>query len=968
MADVLRNQQPDVALQRSHYIGGRRVAEGSTTGAGVVVGSGHVWRRGRRIVLFAGAVAAGIAILGGGSPASARQEDSVSVVAGPRYTAGGLKRWLFGSRYRDLWTQPIRVPVLRPDTFAGGLTLLERGGSKETLSLRFRGVDGREYVFRSVDKEQYESLPEDLQGTLAATIVQDMVSAKHPGAALVVAPLVRAAGVLHATPRLAVMADHPILGEHREDFAGILGTIEERPDEPETPDDPVARDSTSQRDRVGNGADPPRARRPSPPPGAVGNGAPSPANGANGGATDHRSAPYPLGSGDPRGGSPFDTFPRITGEERLDERLEGSSEDRVDSRTYLTARLIDMLVGDWDRHTDQWRWAQDRRGGTRYWLAIPRDRDNAFSHVGGVIGMIVPAVQPNALAYRSRYTSLNNLMRSARVLDEPILAELPRAVWDSIAHALRTRITDAVIDTAVAAMPAEWIALDGAALAARLRARRDALPEVARDAYALLAREVHVAGTEQADRADIEQRVDGTIRVRVSATDRDDAVYFDRVFVPSETREVRVHLGGGSDRAIVRGSGGAIVVRMVGGDGDDVLEDASDPARGSRVAFYDDSGDNHFVVGPDTRVDRRAYEPPSDTALGDPNPPPPRDSGAKSTLFAPRLDWLSIIGPVVGGGPSWTRYGFRRFPYASRFRVAALYAPSHNRFGVDADARFIHAGGRGETRLAARVTGLSVTRFYGFGNETPGDIDSRLVRVWATEYAITAEWIEEPARGVSIGVGPVLSHLDPTAAPGSPAELEDAFGTQAFTVGGLAARLTIDRRDSPTYPRKGAWLRADAEGFPIVGGDAPEPFIDVEARARAYLPLPGGLEPTIALRAGVDTGWGDPPLQYLAFLGGSSTLRGYSSQRFAGNTALYGGSEFRARLGHANLLIIKGDIGSTLLVDVGRVFVSGQRSRKWHAGYGGGLWFSGLDGAATAHLVYAYGEKSVVYLGLGLPF
>ncbi|MGH7574738.1 MAG: hypothetical protein ACREM1_06365, partial [Longimicrobiales bacterium] len=417
-------------------------------------------------------VAAGVSILAGASGVGARQEDSATVVAGPRYSAGAVKRWLLGSRYRDLWTTPIRVPVLRPDTFAGGLTVLERGGSNETLSLRFRGVDGRQYVFRSVDKIQDESLPPDLEGTLVSYVVRDMVSAKHPGAALVVGAFVRAAGVLHATPRLVVMADDPILGEHREEFAGMLGTIEERPEEPESSSDPLARDASRQPGRAANGADEPRARNGTPRPGEAGSGAPT--DGVNGMTARLRRAPYPLANGSAPGGSPFDTFPRIIGEERLRERFEESSEDRVDARAYLTARLIDFLVGDWDRHPDQWRWAQDERGGTRYWLPIPRDRDNALSHVSGVIGKVARATMSGALTYEARYTGLSTLIRNARPLDEPILAELPRAVWDSIARHVQVRITDAVIDTAVAAMPVEWTSLHGESLAHRLRARRDA--------------------------------------------------------------------------------------------------------------------------------------------------------------------------------------------------------------------------------------------------------------------------------------------------------------------------------------------------------------------------------------------------------------------------------------------------------------------------------------------------------------
>ncbi len=37
----------------------------------------------------------------------------------------------------------------------------------------------------------------------------------------------------------------------------------------------------------------------------------------------------------------------------------------VDARAYLRARLMDVLIGDWDRHLEQWRWARYENDGER---------------------------------------------------------------------------------------------------------------------------------------------------------------------------------------------------------------------------------------------------------------------------------------------------------------------------------------------------------------------------------------------------------------------------------------------------------------------------------------------------------------------------------------------------------------------------------------------------------------------------
>ena len=79
--------------------------------------------------------------------------------AGPQYGAGGLRQLLLGREYRSLWTTPISVEVLDLRTFAGGLRPVSRGGGEETKALLFQGQDGREFLFRSVDKDPSATLP-----------------------------------------------------------------------------------------------------------------------------------------------------------------------------------------------------------------------------------------------------------------------------------------------------------------------------------------------------------------------------------------------------------------------------------------------------------------------------------------------------------------------------------------------------------------------------------------------------------------------------------------------------------------------------------------------------------------------------------------------------------------------------------------------------------------------------------------
>jgi hypothetical protein len=162
-----------------------------------------------------------------------------------------------------------------------------------------------------------------------------------------------------------------------------------------------------------------------------------------------------------------------------------------------------------------------------------------------------------------------------------------------------------------------------------------------------------------------------------------------------------------------------------------------------------------------------------------------------------------------------------------------------------------------------------------------------------------------------------------------------------------------------------------------VGGSATPPWWDatnaygeLHGEARTYvtaLTLP--TTPTLALRAGGRKGWGETPFQDLAYLGGgSSPLRGFHADRFAGRSMVYGNAELRSRLGTIDVLL-PAALGVFGLVDVGRVYAPGESSDRWHHALGGGLWLAFLNNrfvlsATVAHSV----EATNFYLHSGLNF
>jgi hypothetical protein len=871
----------------------------------------------RSILGLLAAVAALVA-----APAAA-QPDSVTVVAGEWYEAGPVRRALWGQNYRHLWTRPVRVEVMDPDTFAGGLTPFRVGGDFASNTLHMRGRDGRRYVFRPLNKNVRKGLGPEFEGTIVEWIVQDQVSASNPVSPSVTAPLLQAAGILHARPRLVVMKGEPSLGRFREQFDGVVGMIEERPDENRPGGNGGGEDADEDED-------------------------------AEAGDDEDED------DGAQTAGPPFAGADNVKGTDEFLKDLEDSPTERLDSREYLAARLLDIFIGDWDRHEDQWRWAGFRRGNLRVWRPIPRDRDNAFVDHEGLVLELARRVFPRQVQFEGEYPSLTGLTLQAEPLDRRLLSDLPRETWDSVAVALQARLTDGAIDRAVRAMPPEYHAREGASMRAKLIERRQALPGIARAFYKRLALNVDVHTTDAAEVAVLERMDDGSLQVTVTGAGKPEEriVSYRRRFVPEETDDVRLFLHGGDDRAIVRGTGHGIGIRVIGGGGDDVLADSS---RSTGVVFYDEKGDNRFLRGPGTQVSTREWNQPVDSSSIT-GRRTYRDWGWSSSVFSTYVDWKRGAGPVIGGGPKMTKYGFRREPYAWKTWLRAGWSPLENRFLVAYTAEVHPENRRYWYTVDSYASELENVRFFGFGNDTERLGPSTLYDTWLRQVTV-APALNVPFAGRGeLQIGPVAKWTDPEVEAGSPLDVESPLGVLRFGQVGARAEAELDRRDDGAFPRSGWRMRAGASAYPALW-DAAGAFGEAHAAASAYVSF--GVGPVLAVRAGGKRVWGEFPFHEAAFLGGGSTLRGHTGQRFAGDQMVFGGAELRQPLFRANLGL-RGTFGVLGLADAGRVWYDGASEGNWHTAAGGGLFFAAAGQAVT--LTVATGERTSVNLGFGLPF
>ena len=117
---------------------------------------------------------------------------------------------------------------------------------------------------------------------------------------------------------------------------------------------------------------------------------------------------------------------KITGTEALYEELRENPSSYVNAPALLRARLIDFLVGDWDRHSDQWRWARFKDGERMRWDPIPRDRDWAFCRIDGVLRPFISFYYPQYEGFAGEYPNVERLAFASMRVDRTLL-EIGRA-------------------------------------------------------------------------------------------------------------------------------------------------------------------------------------------------------------------------------------------------------------------------------------------------------------------------------------------------------------------------------------------------------------------------------------------------------------------------------------------------------------------------------------------------------------
>jgi outer membrane translocation and assembly module TamA len=180
--------------------------------------------------------------------------------------------------------------------------------------------------------------------------------------------------------------------------------------------------------------------------------------------------------------------------------------------------------------------------------------------------------------------------------------------------------------------------------------------------------------------------------------------------------------------------------------------------------------------------------------------------------------------------------------------------------------------------------------------------------------------------------------------------------------------MQINLRNHPLFTTRGMHLNLYAKSLHSLNGNK-EAFDQLGGNVSFFTDFLWKRFIVLATSVGADRNYGNfvfPQAQYLGF---RQNLRGYRFQRFAGRARVYNNAEVRINLGIRNFYFFKGPVGLLGFHDMGRVWVNGENSDKWHRGYGWGLWVAPFGKVVIiGSMASSEEEKNWLQVSFGFQF
>ena len=624
------------------------------------------------------------------------------------------------------------------------------------------------------------------------------------------------------------------------------------------------------------------------------------------------------------------------------DKLIDENDHRADQLTVLRARLLDMIVGDFDRHFDQWKWVTTDTGKGKLYFPMPRDRDQAFFYSDGqLLKRSSKRLLPFLVGFRNDIPQVNWFNYAARDFDRLFLTDLDEGEWKKTIAEVQQKLTDSAIAIAVKKLPPEIYPIDGKTISDKLVSRRNALTEAGITYYRFLSREVNVVGSNQKEYFKISDNGNG-LQIRVYAREPGNDTSFmmyNRIFEPSNTKEVRLYgLGNDDVFEIDESAESRIKIRIIGGKGNDTFN-----IRGKvKNLIYDMNVEGNYIQHISNTRNRFSKDPPvnSYSILG----------FQYNTSEFPRIQFgaNSDDGFIAGAGFAKRTYGFRNDPYATDQKFGIYHSFNNGSFRFTYNGEFNHITRNIDLLLKGRLGVPEVNNFFGFGNETTID-DSKNYDFYKAKFKLAEVQVlfrQRVFERLHLMVGPYYFHYSNKHSQndkrilGDPSLVHLDSGHIYSSKDYLGAKLGMyfDNTNNDVFPTRGVhWENELVSVAGLTSTSNTYTKFNSDMTIYASLRDPAKLIGVVSFGGSRIFSKSFEFFQAVAI--GNNRLHGFRASRYLGKSTLYGSMELRYRLFNLKSYIIPGPIGLTGFYDIGRVWMDGEDSKRWHSAYGGGFYF-----------------------------
>lgn len=836
------------------------------------------------------------------------ETEKASIYTSEETDKNGFFKWMWGDHYRSLYSKDIEAPLLYIDDLPNAVRPISEGGGTQSRSLRLIDDNEHEYTLRALRKSAVRFLQ--------ATAVKDHYVEDY----------------LKNTVAERILLDffttsHPYAQFAMPELSESLGVLHANPTIYYVPKQ----------------------------------------KGLSIYSDDYGDALFMLEEHAGDENKDFETFGNpndilSTADLRL--ALRETKDAFVDEPSYIRARLLDQLVGNWDRHQDQWRWAEyETENGKKRYEPIPRDWDQTFPKYDGPLISLMKFSFPMLRKMQSYDADIKNIKwfnLSGYPLDKMFINTAKWSDWKAQVDYIQKNLTDEAIDSAFATLPEEAQDSSIVQIKKNLRARRDSLEIIAREYYEYLTDFEVIKGTEGDDEFLIDRKPNGITEITIT---KDTDTIFKNSYNAKETKEIWVYGLDGNDTFKTQGKGtNPVNIKVMGGEENDTYD--FDNTR--KVKLYDYKSKGNTIVNPKSRkwltdsYDINTYDY--------------QKRKYTENLILPSVGYDGDTGFRIGLKDRFRTYGLANNPFSTQHTVGAEYYFATNGFAAEYTPEFAHVFKAWNLGVDMRYASPNFTmNYFGSGNgsvydqeNTDRDFNRVRIRQWSVSpYLVHANSGSSFTFRSKFEANEV-SDDDERFVGQFFSPDTDVFDQQRYI--SAAAEYSYVNIDNPAFPSRGMDFDL-ALGYTtnLEGND--NRFGYVKPSLALLYPLhPSGIAVLATKVAGHAILGDNFEFYHGALLGGNNSLRGYRNERFNGKSAFYHSTDLRVGITRFKTNFIPLQIGLSAGFDNGRVWSEGGQFEKWHNNYGGSVWVSGFS-SLTGNLGLYHGDDgNRLLFSLGLNF